>query len=112
MLAGFAVMLRTPLLVEQLAAWFHSSCWLPLLPWPPSASALELSDHFEPQAMGPVKSSPNVYRQLPETPTGAGVPVAVGEGDELADGDGDELADGDGDELPDGDELADGDGDE
>src|SRR3954463_8932177 len=75
MLSGLAVMVSTPLLVAQLAREFHSSCWLPMLPWPLSPSALELSAHFVPQAIGPLKSSPNLYVHVPGTPTGIGFPV-------------------------------------
>jgi hypothetical protein len=60
MLSGLAVRLSRPFAVEQFALRFHSSCWFPLLPWPLSASALELSAHVVPHATGPVKSSPNV----------------------------------------------------
>src|SRR6266567_2366213 len=31
-------MTSSPPATRQLAAWFHSSCWLPVLPCPPSAS--------------------------------------------------------------------------
>jgi hypothetical protein len=102
MLSGFAVMVNTPLLTDRFAAWFHSSCWLPGLPWPPSDSAIDVADHLVQSMDDAVNSSRNFKVQLPPGPLGIGVELvgvaladAVGVGVELlgAEAVGVELAD-------------------
>src|SRR5664279_3962108 len=80
MLSGFAVCFSVPLDTEQLAPWFHSSCWLPLFPCPASPSADELSTHFVQSTAVPLNSSSNLRFHVPAGPSGTGLAVGVGVG--------------------------------
>src|SRR5690242_18335650 len=77
MLSGLAVIVREPLATLQFFPWFHSSCWLPLLPCPPSASADDLSVHLVQSTAVPLNSSAKRNVQVPVGPTGEAVDASV-----------------------------------
>jgi hypothetical protein len=69
-----AVIVSSPLATEQFAAWFHSSCLLPLLPRPSSASAPDWSVQRSLSSDAPSNSSLNCICQPSFWPTGSGGP--------------------------------------